>query len=169
MVTAIDIDCEEFFSEWQLAVIAFANMAKEIGFLISIAPFSHASEWQTIIKLLKADTISRINIQNYGCFGSCTDLLSLKDSFSNPIPVVLGQSTAGVNPIIHPPVYSNYKKIYDFYFNNKNKNIIGGFVWNYGSTGLNAPNPYNNCYTTVMRQGLNSIPLKLLPGCTIVE
>jgi len=154
-VRCVDIDCEEIcgpddYFDWQTTVVAFAKMCNNIGFSLSISPYTYKEDWQNIITRTGYNSsykpiISKINLQCYdGGAGNTPEDWKLHEPYQtqNYLPIIAGfwkdNTTEEITSDLE--LWKN--------------DVSGGFIWNYGDK--DKPDPNNKLYSDAILKGLNS-------------
>jgi hypothetical protein len=162
----IDFDCEELWGsdlypnyDWTKTLVAFGNMLKDIGFNLTLCPYSNSTDWMDVLRQLYATTgptVVWINLQCYAGGGSnhpsdwvdCVNGTKLPGingaSFTVPgdwVEQSSGQVKNDFNTWQHPKP-------------NQNLGLQGGFIWNYDDI---IKNGYSlSAYQQAVVDGLNS-------------
>ena len=131
LVRCVDIDCEETSDDWVNTCITFAKMCNDIGFDVSIAPFSNFGDWKTI--LASGAKFSHINLQGYSVESLVpTQAESFVTAFTSTIkpkiPIIYGfSSDFELSPFTNVTNVTRAIK----------NQIAGCFVWQYNNTDIN--------------------------------
>jgi hypothetical protein len=157
LITWIDLDCEEITydcciqtshhgwdtglrpsdtgaevpDDWvSTCVTAFAKLCKELGFLVSICPFTEPSSWNPWKDAVKRGYVDRINLQCYAGGQSRTpsQYRELANSAPFPLAIVAGFGCTKDVPDRKSPdqVETRLKQ-----WQNEGESMAGAFMWQY--------------------------------------